>query len=365
MTESGEVSKKKTRYISVFDSLRAFAVLGVFVAHLNFFAGTGLEFGYHMLSYARFGVDFFFVLSGFVLAMNYSQKFRKGFALKDYLAFVIKRIRKIYPVYLAVIIYGVIRFIIKDNYVSIAEITKKLIASIALLQSAVPFQGWATAFSGATWFLSCIFVLYLVTPLVLKKTKKITVKRTFINTVIIFVAFNVVYMCFHIMQYYKFPNLNLSLVYSSPYINIFPFLLGINCYLFFEAQLNHAKIINHINSMELIVSIGTVCWCLISETVTMPVIITYNINMLISICLISVFVYQEGKVTKLLNNKAMQRLGEISFEFYLTHYLIVTDAYAILSKRFAFTEAGMVAFTVAAFIVTYILAKTLHSLFKS
>lgn len=84
----------KKSFIRVFDSLRAFAVLGVFIAHLKFFSGSRLEDLYHMLSYARFGVDFFFVLSGFVLAMNYSEKFRGGFTSKEYMSFEFKRIKK-------------------------------------------------------------------------------------------------------------------------------------------------------------------------------------------------------------------------------------------------------------------------------
>ena len=54
------------------------------------------------LRHGYLAVDLFFVLSGFVMAMSYSRMFASGFSPRHYGAFLIRRLARIYPLYLLV-----------------------------------------------------------------------------------------------------------------------------------------------------------------------------------------------------------------------------------------------------------------------
>ena len=78
---------------SILDGMRFIAALAVAIFHFTLFAGVPL------LQHGYLGVDFFFVLSGFVISFAYSDKFAKGGSLKD---FLLKRFIRLYPM----IIFG-------------------------------------------------------------------------------------------------------------------------------------------------------------------------------------------------------------------------------------------------------------------
>src|SRR5690242_15715766 len=51
-------------------------------------------------------VDLFFVLSGFVIALNYGQLFASGFSRRAFATFLVRRVARIYPLYLVVVLTG-------------------------------------------------------------------------------------------------------------------------------------------------------------------------------------------------------------------------------------------------------------------
>ena len=53
-------------------------------------------------------VDLFFVLSGFVIALNYGHLFASGFSRTAFATFLTRRVARIYPLYLAVLVAGLV-----------------------------------------------------------------------------------------------------------------------------------------------------------------------------------------------------------------------------------------------------------------
>lgn len=53
------------------------------------------------LSHGYLAVDVFFVLSGYVMALTYAEPFSRGFRLDAYGTFLLKRLGRVYPLYLA------------------------------------------------------------------------------------------------------------------------------------------------------------------------------------------------------------------------------------------------------------------------
>jgi peptidoglycan/LPS O-acetylase OafA/YrhL len=84
------------RFVAL-DSLRGVAALGVAAYHLH---GGGVLFDNAFIDNAWVLVDFFFVLSGFVIAANYGERLGRGFALTR---FMLLRLGRLYPLHLFVL----------------------------------------------------------------------------------------------------------------------------------------------------------------------------------------------------------------------------------------------------------------------
>ena len=95
----------KSDRINSLSGLRAVAMLTVFCSHLVFLAETPLQGIYSWIDNGRFGVNFFLVLSGFVLAFGYSKKLDANSLSRD-VYFEKKRISKIYVPYLITLTYN-------------------------------------------------------------------------------------------------------------------------------------------------------------------------------------------------------------------------------------------------------------------
>jgi peptidoglycan/LPS O-acetylase OafA/YrhL len=83
------------------DGLRGIAALAIAARHAPFLWPAGYPTGVMQKSYLA--VDFFFVLSGFVLSHAYSSRFETGLTLRQ---FMIARLVRVYPLYFLAFIYS-------------------------------------------------------------------------------------------------------------------------------------------------------------------------------------------------------------------------------------------------------------------
>ena len=81
----------KPERINSLTGLRACAMLTIFCSHLSYLAETPYQGLYSYVRNGRFGVNFFLVLSGFVIALGYSNKLNINNRSKD-VSFIKKRI---------------------------------------------------------------------------------------------------------------------------------------------------------------------------------------------------------------------------------------------------------------------------------
>lgn len=73
---------KKER-INSLTGLRVVAMMTVFCCHLSYLVGTPFQGLFSLVDNGRFGVNFFLVLSGFVLALGYSNKLNTNNRIQD------------------------------------------------------------------------------------------------------------------------------------------------------------------------------------------------------------------------------------------------------------------------------------------
>lgn len=124
-------------------------------------------------------VEFFFVLSGFILTHAYGHRLRDLLTLKGYGAFLRARLIRLYPLHFfmlatigaMVLLLGWIAH--AHGYHSIFELKyHQDISARGLVLSLLLMQGWGTmdrlTWNGLSWFVSVEFALCLLFPLILK-----------------------------------------------------------------------------------------------------------------------------------------------------------------------------------------------------
>lgn len=115
-------------------------------------------------------VDLFFVLSGFLLAINYASRFAGGWKLGAWLDFLLHRVARIYPLYLALVaaslaysllLYGGLHAAAPPPALALPKPARDVAANLLMVQS----WGLGQSIDGAAWSLSTEWAAYLVFPL--------------------------------------------------------------------------------------------------------------------------------------------------------------------------------------------------------
>ena len=118
--------------------------------------GVPLLGGFVLRGY--FAVDLFFVLSGFVMAMAYGGWFAGGWSARTYLAFVARRIARLWPLHAAVLC----ALLAAHAASGLWRVWPRLIAANALLVQA---WGLSVSLNVPSWSISTEFAAYLLFPL--------------------------------------------------------------------------------------------------------------------------------------------------------------------------------------------------------
>jgi len=138
--------------------LRLFAALAVYFSHVP--APKGAPSWLVALQQSGYaGVTFFFVLSGFVLTLNYADRLRTK---QDVWSYAAARLARVYPLYLVTLAWPVVH-----------RWAAGTLPESHLLQKLVGIQAWspdvhvAFGFAGPSWSISVELFLYATLPLLL------------------------------------------------------------------------------------------------------------------------------------------------------------------------------------------------------
>jgi peptidoglycan/LPS O-acetylase OafA/YrhL len=161
---SHNYEKRITEYRAL-DGYRFLAAVLVAVGHFN----EGFQLGLEKITLIaeRFGlfVDFFFILSGFVIALNYSAKITN---LTAYCDFIWRRFARLWPLHVAVLIFfasiGLVGMIVGHQFNHPDAIKLSTLPwNLFLLHAWGPV--WHGSFNAASWSISAEMFVYALFPL--------------------------------------------------------------------------------------------------------------------------------------------------------------------------------------------------------
>lgn len=154
------------RKINIIQSLRGFAVLFVVFFHIyvieNKYSGFGTLLS-PVVQVGSFGVDLFFVVSGFVMVTVTRDKFQD---LKQALRFLYHRLTRIYPLYWIYTLMALAVFLIKPEWINVSEAHRPNILHSFLLLPSINLPlvevGWTLIHE--IYFYLVYFFIFLLLP---------------------------------------------------------------------------------------------------------------------------------------------------------------------------------------------------------
>ncbi len=115
------------------------------------------------------GVDVFFVLSGFVLALNYADRLGDRFEPRATLRFLWLRLARIYPLFLLVVLGAGVLKAVRHHLWQSAPVDQltwpMLLKQVLLVHQWFPPERGQTSWDGPAWSLSAEWLAYLLFPL--------------------------------------------------------------------------------------------------------------------------------------------------------------------------------------------------------
>lgn len=306
---------KTVQRYEVLDGLRGVCALLVCILHARILSHFyALDF----IRNAYLFVDFFFVLSGFVICASYNQKLK---VKQDLFKFTVKRIGRIWPLHilmlLAMLMIELSKFLIlsqssvesgSEAFIGRFSI-ESLFSNIFLLHSIGLHD--SLTWNNPSWSISVEFFTYIFFALAIY----------FFRNNLKHIAILVVLLSFSILCFINPENMDVTYDYGI-FRCLFGFFVGVFIFLWRENNLN----------LKLFTS--SVIEFLLIFTVCLYVTLCGNNQLsLLSPFIFGIavwfFSYELGLFSKLLKHKYIQFLGVLSFTMYMIHSVILTVIWRI------------------------------------
>ncbi len=299
-----DLADAKHRFTAL-DSLRGVAAIGVLLHHLP--ASNGLA----TLPLARMGslfVDFFFVLSGFVIACSYGDKLAAGFSLKR---FSVLRLGRILPVHLVMITafaamevaawtFGAGGFSLRAPFTG-THSPAHLFSATFLLDGYVPHR--QNSFNGVTWSISVELFLYALAALAYRGGGKVW----------LLAACGLGALVLH-AQWISLPVLTTDLQRG-----LTGFAAGAFCWELFRRQQD--KKLPAATLLEALSLAALFLFVWFSASIAHPELIFVP-----AAAVVLVFARQGGALSRVLGTRWPAWLGAISYSLYMTHMMVLGRA---------------------------------------
>ena len=317
-------NNNKPGRIGSLQAVRAMAFTGIFLCHaINTFPGEGMLYYVLFKSPGVWGVSVFFVLSGFLMTYSYWNR-PIGKKFKDSFLFMIRKIRKLYPLHLLMLLAGSVYWLMMQRE-TISGILKKLAITVPLIQTWFPvgYQG----INSVAWYLSACVFLYFCFPCLLGFIKRIE------NIKLLFAVISGIFIIQLLIGYgvFRYTLIDMKwITYCHPVFRLGDFTIGgfmASLYIKRKASAGPKRSVSKLwgSVLEMISVALSIATC-IFYTYSSDESVWYTYTCLFipsSVLLVYVFSMGSGIISGLLTNRFTLWLAAISPYAFLIHRLVI------------------------------------------
>ena len=271
---------------------------------------ASIPFLHEAVTAGPIAVNYFYVLSGFIMAIAYyrpdnTESFNKW---KYWLA----RFARIYPVYILALL-----LIVVAKYKTLAEDPLTLPLHLTMLQAWIP--GYPITLNTPGWSLSVEAFFYLVFPFLLLSVYKHGTKALLKLGIILWLFTQIILMTLLNTPEYAPKTLLHDFIYYNPAMHLNAFIAGFLTGIYFKNKKIQAS---NYNSFYLLGSALLVVFLLMVRP-SLEQLLGYKIaytNGLIAPAFLAFIVFlalEKGIISRLFSNKWLVLLGEASFSMYI------------------------------------------------
>ena len=317
-----------SHHILTLQSMRFIFCILILINH--FFESTGkLHFYYG----GDAGVTFFFILSGFVLSMGCGASIKNG--TFKYIQFLRKRLTKIYPLHLVTFTIALCMSFVAGVKFNIT----KTILHVFMLQEFTLSEDMLRYGTGLSWFLGALFFCYLLFPFLYRQLI-ISRNKVFgaLLTIYILLALSIESCCNN--------SAIDDFMFAFPPLRVIDFAVGIIAYRLYTAPFSihfrqwiDRQSATKLSILEIIIVVSVsaltyIPYCLLPSWIRFAPLFWLPFSLLIYWFAISS--NNKGIITKLLSQRALVFLGNISFEIYMLHGIVITAFVFVWGRLFGY-----------------------------
>jgi len=330
-----------TTYLYNLTPLRGIAALLTVIFHLDLLLGMGgnllVKFEDSLLiSKLYLMVDFFFMMSGFIMFFVYREWFKnsvRGASLKQ---FTIARFARVYPLHFFALLYLIVLRIwfvhsgAPDDPFSASSDTLASIPTNLLLIQSMNIHNWFS-WNNAAWSISTEWWMYILFPFLVKPLLNLKTPGIIV-TILVCIAGYLAIM-FYIQQFVTVPPAlsfiqppkplpTINVAYQFGFLRcLFGFILGMVVYLAYKA--GFAKNVFGRSSTFLLLCAG------------MFTCLHFGVWDVLSVSFFPLIIlsaaYGSISMNRFLGTKAMQRIGDWSFSIYMVHQPILYTTLSVVA----------------------------------
>jgi len=302
--------------------LKAILLLGIFLAHTGVWEST-----YHL---AQRACDLLFLLSGFSIA--YQHNADKDFVekLNTPVKYFKKKILSVYPLHFLTWLSAWILFYRED---SPRETIVQSALNLTLLQSWFTYNGCVYYYNSVSWFLSSLLFCYIIAPFGLMYIQACKhVKAGFLILIILRI----------LLEYLSVGFLGLN-IYHNPLFSCLTFLIGMQLY--FTRGGYKPSIYAVLQAiLPLLIIVLSIKF---DNSIMISFYVIFEALFVLSM------VKAQGIVGRLLSGNIWQVIGNIQFEFFMIHQIVIR-----VLRQFELRGAILI---VSAFIITVLFSYVLKN----
>jgi peptidoglycan/LPS O-acetylase OafA/YrhL len=330
---------KTDKYLSNLTPLRGIAALLTVLFHIDIILST---FGGHLvdpgvssiLNRLYLMVDFFFVLSGFILCYVYSKNFEGPVKRRAFKKFTIARLARVYPLHLfSLLLTTLFLFLLHRWGATVSPILDarnsvySFITNLFLLHS-MNLHQWFT-FTHASWSISTEWWMYMLFPFMVGPFMKLLPSGQSVVFALCIVGYLLIgYVLVPLVtvpdeRFIRVIPFSLNVAYQFGFFRcLVGFTIGMMVFLEYKRDWNKTFFSSGYTFLVLAAGLGLCLHFAVLDIVTV----------LLFPCILLAAAYGNRNLDAILSSKPLQRLGDWSFSIYLIHQPFLYEGAALLSN---------------------------------